>query len=273
MAYDAGRGVTVLSSGWRTHENIGANDTWEWDGTAWTENTTTGTPVAPTGFEISLLVYDSGRGVVIDYMTTLNRQTLMWDYDGTTWRKINTTGPVETASMAYDSARKKTVLLEDHTGITWLWGGAFWRRQYPANSPPALEATRMVYDSHREVAVVFGGMHYQSYTVINDTWEWDGSNWTEMEPANKPPARYWHAMAYDSARKVTVMFGGSSGGDDATFNDTWEWDGTDWKEIQSTEKPAPRLHHSMAYDSKRGVTVLFGGHGEMDDTWEYGGPP
>jgi hypothetical protein len=263
-----GRGVTVLSCGWRTFEDVAANNVWEWDGTDWTKSSASGAPAAPTGILLSVLVY--GRNVITCYMATQSEQTLMWDYNGTAWTKKNAAGPVKGASMAYDSDNNKIVLFEDHTGTTWIWGGAFWRKQYPANSPPVLVSARMVYDSSRKAAVLFGGIHYDTYKVINDTYEWDGSTWTKMEPANKPPARFWHAMAYDSARKVTVMFGGSSGGDDATFNDTWEWDGTDWKEVELTDNPIARLHHAMAYDSARKKVVLFGGHEEIDDTWEYG---
>jgi hypothetical protein len=68
-------------------------------------------------------------------------------------------------------------------------------------------------------------------------------------------------MAYDSARGVTVLFGGGTDSDSPSLRDTWEWDGTRWKERASTG-PSNRRWHAMVYDSARGVTVLFGG-------WEY----
>jgi hypothetical protein len=39
-----------------------------------------------------------------------------------------------------------------------------------------------------------------------------------------PAARSFHAMAYDSDRSRTVLFGGQVTGE--FLNDTWEWDGT-----------------------------------------------
>jgi hypothetical protein len=72
-------------------------------------------------------------------------------------------------------------------------------------------------------------------------------------------------MAYDSARGVTVLFGGSSGGDE-----TWEWDGTTWT-LRATTGPSARASHAMVYDSARGVTVLFGGSTGAGDTWEWDG--
>src|SRR5262249_30855281 len=39
-----------------------------------------------------------------------------------------------------------------------------------------------------------------------------------------PQGRYGHAMAYDSDRKLMVMYGGQSASAGPFFNDTWEWD-------------------------------------------------
>jgi len=74
-----------------------------------------------------------------------------------------------------------------------------------------------------------------------------------------PGPRYGTALAYDSQRRVVVLFGGA--GDDELYGDTWEWDGTSWTRRCDTGEcgPPPRRYHTMVYDSQRGVTVLFGG--------------
>src|SRR6478609_11171120 len=56
--------------------------------------------------------------------------------------------------------------------------------------------------------------------------------WTQKEDIG-PSARFGHAMAYDSVRSRTVLFGGTLfagdlGGD---INDTWEWNGEFWTQI------------------------------------------
>src|SRR5882672_10594794 len=76
--------------------------------------------------------------------------------------------------------------------------------------------------------------------------------WTSLQVG----PRNLHAMAYDSARGVTVLFGGAGG----VFNgETWEWNGTAWSR-RVVSSPSPRDGHAMAYDSARHVTVLFGGY-------------
>ncbi len=76
-------------------------------------------------------------------------------------------------------------------------------------------------------------------------------------------------MTYDSARGVTVLFGGHNS---SRFGDTWEWDGTAWT-LRSNSGPSARYGHAMAYDRDRGATILFGGYGDsrLGDTWEWDG--
>jgi len=112
--------------------------------------------------------------------------------------------------------------------------------------------------------VLFGGNHLG---VLDDTWEWDGTDWLQRTPAHQPSARDGHAMAYDSARGVVVLFSGYG-----LLSDTWEWDGTDWTQRTPTQQPSGRLAHAMAYDSARSAVVLFGGSPRYSDTWLYALP-
>ena len=126
----------------------------------------------------------------------------------------------------------------------------------------------MVYDEARERIVLFGGL---DTTRRNDTWEYDGTNWVQLFPANAPPARYGHTLIYDSIRKRAVLFGGFDGTN--YFDDAWEWDGTDWTQLFSTSAPSARAYQEVVYDNVRGRGVLFGGRSDgyfaRDDTWEY----
>jgi len=130
----------------------------------------------------------------------------------------------------------------------------------------------MAYDSHRERVVLFGGAI--GWTGNDETWEWDGTQWTLMIPKTTiPEARYWHAMAYDSKRQRTVMFGGRV--DLWYCNKTWEWNGHDWTcDFPSETNPPARVGGPMCYDSHREKIVMFGGigvHGYCTETWERDG--
>ena len=137
-----------------------------------------------------------------------------------------------------------------------------------ANGPSPRQAV-MVYDSNREVSVLFGGWDVNG--PLGDTWEWDGNSWTQRMVSGPTP-RFNNHMAYDSARGVTVVFGGSVSG--GLLGDTWEWNGTSWS-LRSTSGPDIRESQAMAFDSARGVTVLFSGlvnfSYDVSDTWEWNG--
>ena len=97
--------------------------------------------------------------------------------------------------------------------------------------------------------------------------------WTLKQDAG-PPARQLPAMAYDSSRGRTVLFGGGTGTTALTgLNDTWEWDGEYWTQVADTGPPG-RLQAVMAYDVHRNQTVLFGGMSGgvfKGDTWGWDG--
>src|SRR5260370_14746422 len=67
------------------------------------------------------------------------------------------------------------------------------------------------------------------------------------------------------------MFGGFTRS--RSLNDTWTFDGTNWKRIRTAGKPAARAAASAAYDTTLKQVVLFGGYNGqyLDDTWTSNG--
>jgi hypothetical protein len=127
----------------------------------------------------------------------------------------------------------------------------------------------MTYDAARQRVVLFGGDSGSS--LLSDTWEWDGTNWTRRTPAVSPYARDGHAMAYDAARQRVVLFGSTG-----PLTDVWEWDGGSWVRHLPGAGPVARRRHAMVYDTARQRVVLFGGNhdlaGPADDfIWEWDG--
>jgi len=59
------------------------------------------------------------------------------------------------------------------------------------------------------------------------------------------------------------------------FNDLWEFDGKKWDSIPvSGANPGSRISSGYAYDSKRGLLIIFGGISGQDirnDTWSWNG--
>jgi len=320
MAYDSTRGVVVMFGGdhWFGDSSYEAN-TWEWDGTAqtWTNESPQGAEgvTIPSARRFHSMAFDAGRNVVVMFGGSKGQDPEYylddtWEWDGTTWANVSpTTGTAGTdwpsarrgSYMVYDPDRAVVVLFGgefDYNSIyyndVWEWDGTTWTDVSPTSGTAGVDFPEerrfhaMAYDTARDVIVMFGGANDDGGLMFDDTWEWDGTAgaWTEVTPVGTPGTDYpikrrIHDMVYDSARGVCVMFGGEDYSSNIYFEDTWTWDGSEWINVSppgvsGLHFPEMRRHHKMAYDSNRGVTVLFGGEWDQativyGDTWEYDG--
>jgi hypothetical protein len=149
-----------------------------------------------------------------------------------------------------------------------------WVQESPATSPPARDYAALAYDAAQGQVVLFGGSGMPGGVLgyFNDTWVWDGTNWTQEFPADSPSARGAFGMTYDAAHGQVVLFGGFGGVGD--LNDTWVWDGTDWTQEFPANSPSARAAFVMVYDAAQSQVVLFGGlngAGDLNDTWVWNG--
>jgi hypothetical protein len=142
-------------------------------------------------------------------------------------------------------------------------------------SPIGRRQAAMAYDERRQVAVLFSGRNRAGAAIAENALEWSGSGWVWRGPAtaSTPPARANHAMAYDAARGVVLVFGGARN-TTIRLADTWEWDGRAWTQRAPATSPPAREGHAMMFDAARGVVVLFGGRtgpSFFGDTWLWDG--
>jgi Concanavalin A-like lectin/glucanases superfamily/CARDB/NHL repeat/Galactose oxidase, central domain len=286
FVYDSARHLIVLVGG--GNWNWLSSDTWEYDGTNWTLRTDLihSAPVRWT----APVAYNPDDQVTVLFGGTdeIGFHNDTWQYDGLTWAPIDTLtapSPRNGARMAYDRSRQRMVLFGGYYGPgglffddTWEYSDGQWTQRTPTHHPPARESSTLAYDARRGVVVLFGGGRDAGSTVYGDTWEWDGTDWTQrLDLPASPPARWAHSMTYDEGRQRIVLFGGLTGVTDG-FNDTWEYDGQTWTQVRALHGPSARWDAGLAYDVLNRRTVLFGGmywdggFGWWDDTWHYGAP-
>lgn len=106
-------------------------------------------------------------------------------------------------------------------------------------------------------------------TYSNETWTWDGYDWTLLAPATSPAARRGHCMAYDPIRDKTILYGGINAV--TGFVETWEWNGTTWTQLSPANSPtfSNTLRADMCWDSTRGVILMY--HAFFEEMWEWDG--
>ncbi len=283
FAYDSARQQSVLLGGSNTLDFTGVNsETWGWNGMAWALLSDTGLSARCD----NAMAFDTIRNVVVSfagYNGAYLSDTLHWD--GSSWTDQSASNPGARADsiMAFDSARGVMVLFGGQSSggsilrDTWEWNGTTWTLA-ASTGPPSRWIHRMAYDAQRGVTVMFGGAYPQG--LRGDTWEWNGTNWvdkTPPPPGLSPSPRYGQAMAYDSDRGVTILYGGQTGfafGADP-LGDTWQWNGASWRQLE-VDGPPPRTFVKMVYDRDRHQCVLFGGYDGaqfVGDTWELGFGP
>lgn len=237
---------------------------------------------ANTNAQPFLAVFDTTRNRAVLF----NGHTI--EFDGASWRPQNLARnlPTDTygAAVAYDSQRKRVVLFRSSTlatqSETWEYDGVNWQLRQPTTAPSQRNRAAMVYDTARQRIVLFGGgWDTPTPRVFNETWEWDGVDWTKRTLATAPAAREAAAMVFDSTRNRTVLFSGRTNRDiqaPTLVADTWEYDGTTWRRIATAARPPVRTDAGIAFDSVRNRVVLTGGlnmnaGGSLFDTWEYTG--
>ncbi len=94
--------------------------------------------------------------------------------------------------------------------------------------------------------------------------------WSYPIQAVAPSARADAAGAYDPVREVFVLYGGRD--QNGTYlGDTWEYDGTRWRETTAIGGPPALADAAMAWSRRTGSLILFGGTDgrPYDRTWSY----
>jgi hypothetical protein len=272
LTWDTARDQAVLVST--------ARDTWLWNGASWRK------VLRPSGVSPSCstaVAHDAvrRRTVALANLAGVGSATLEWD--GARWVQVT---PDDTAgdgnpgarwwaAMAYDSDRQVVLLHggssnggESQCPLSWLdetweWDGVRWTRVVVTDendgNPPCMLAARMVYDRARRRMVLAGGGAPGS----TSTWEFAGTSWARVGAS--APAHRGHVMAYDAARGVTVLFGGTSAGSGTQLAQTWLWDGVAWTQVDPADpegdgNPLPRPYNggpALAYDEASQKVVLF----------------
>ena len=208
--------------------------------------------------------YDSARTVFVlfggIYGSAKFNET--WEYDGLNWTQrfpAQSPSARDRVAMAYDPDRAVVVLFGGNgpgtsfQNDTWEYDVTNWVQRSPSTSPSPRNGAAKAYDPIRDVMLLFGGYHCCSPTVFyDDTWEYDGAQWTQRSPAHHPATRETATIVHDAARGRMVLFGGGRSAGSVVYNDTWEWDGSDWTQRTLSQSPPARWAHAMAFDAHRG---------------------
>jgi N-acetylneuraminic acid mutarotase len=249
------------------HTGYTAPQTWHWNGSKWSKATASGVPDFP---DVKIAARDATHATAFGYRLRQSLDPLpeTYEYDGTTWtRKSPTTSPTY-QDFSIAGLNGKVYLLGwplQGAMETWEWDGLNWKKLAPATLPtPRFSSLIATFGSR---IVLFGGTKQSAVpsnqAYGNDTWEFDGSTWTQRATTSSPPGRVGGVMA--TVGSELLLLGGVNEG--GVVQDAWAWNGTAWTKRASVPA-APRSEGALASFGSNGV--LFGGGASslrLSDTW------
>lgn len=205
VIYDPVQKKTVLYGGFDTVNY--KNDTWLWDGSAWTEvknKKADARTNAAIWFDPTLkkVVMYGGIGRP-NPENTIRRYNDMWSLDGANgWTQLK---DVTTPGERYDAR----VLVDPRTNRVMLYGGI-----------------RVDQIDDKVKKQVFA----------DDMWEWNGSRWTKVTGTINPPsARQSFGLGFDAYANRIVLFSGYNG---LYLSDVWT--SADWLHWEPREEALVR---------------------------------
>ncbi len=192
-----------------------------------------------------------------------------WEFQAGVWTEIfpGASPPATYGNIvAWDGTRIVTLAGYVATFNTWGYNGATWTDLTPGTTPSQVAHPAGCYTG--DYVLMFGGQTGFPVlgAVLDETWAWDGSIWTQLFPANSPAASATMSMASSQAGE-TILFGGPGSTDNKTFR--WDPDTPDWIELFPADSPSPRSYQAMAWDGAN--IVLFSGFdgSYFNDTWTW----
>lgn len=285
MAFDPVHGYSLMVR--RT--NLGSYDTWSWDGSQWTN-----LGPAPTG--LSGLVWHEATQEVVGLAATLNTQGpvayQLHVWTGSSWAST-LSSPAALGlhngrmASAYDPVRQESVFragVLGTNGVVLVYTGTGLITRTMASGPfNNGEQEAMAWDPIVQKVVL--ARNDWTNVLIGATWlgipvvrfyEWSGFGWNLRYPATAPGLL--GCMATDIQRQRVVIFDGdhptsmTTGGSQP--NHTWTISAGQTTRLSTLLAPEPRQRAAMAFDSARGVMVMFGGiistySVQYSDTWEF----
>ncbi len=258
-----------------TNGGPGDFGTWHWNGIEWSRPPAGTLPSFPNAS-----CYDTWRGLLLQFggrqaPSVDTEQFLARDVGGTWHPQLTGPGRRCDQACAFDSWRGRFVMMggvHPDTGgahedlvepATHEWDGSQWistPAPWPWNlqiHPYSRARAAMAFDRQRGRCVLFGGEVPYGQPIAqgmrNDTWQWDGTVWTRMQPTAVPPAVFGRMFFDPDLGRCVLQAGG-----------TWTWDGSDWSALVLPSVPGTTTLPPLAYDEAQEVYVASTPTG----TWE-----
>lgn len=240
FTWDAADGYALLFGG--RNGTADFNDTWSFNGTAWTDRHET---TAPPPLASGLIAYDAADDYVLlsgGLATAPGHpgvRNVTWSYQGGTWTNLsaNVTGSLPNSrvitNVAYDAADGYVVMfggtgdtgaLCASPGYTWSYSAGHYTNLSAnlSTAPPGAFGSRMMaYDPAYSGVIVYGGLEEAPCPLSSQTWLFRGGAWYNLTTPYGPGPLWDGQMATDTTAQAVLEFSGVTGV--GTSGQTWNF--------------------------------------------------
>lgn len=272
---------TVLLYGGAAERGAYLDDTWTWDGSAWTQHEVPG----PSARGFAAAAYDPGRQAIVIHGgraadNETQRDTWQWDGDGWSDLDAGADFAADHHEMVFDTVNARLIAFggwnsesQNVQGETWQLQGESWvRLQVGEESPSPRAAFGMTWNSARETVVLYGGLWVEGQYA--DLWEFADGHWRSLGGPHERSSLDHHDMFFHAVDGRVMLFGGKNYRR-VMQQRTLALHGDQW-EVLAESGPSPRHSYGVTYDSRRGRVLLFGGkryEGQeqfpLGDLWQF----
>jgi hypothetical protein len=114
-------------------------------------------------------------------------------WNGSAWKQVATyrDGPFTSGVVFVGDAATHSDVVLAGDGTTWVWTGT-WKQLHPRTTPPLESGTASAYDAASGQVVMFGGYGVTGHAtgLYDQTWTWDGSDWTQRGGTSGPSVTF-----------------------------------------------------------------------------------
>lgn len=272
LVYDDSASRVILFGG-GTQLNL-PSETWAWDGTTWSQLTTSNDPPLRNDHAMASRPGKTNQKILLfGGVDASGTRSDTWTFDGSDWTQHAVVGPpgLHRGGLVFHEAAGRFIHFGGLDNFcfsdTYEWDGNQWNALF-APGPDPRYGHAMAYDPIRQEIVLYGGYGncevFQQGRHLNDTWVFDGANWTRR-PVTGPPALHGTpAMAFDPTRGTVVLHGGLYP-NNSPSDETWEWNGSLWSLVNESN-PISRSQTDMVFDAANSKLLFFGG-GNSELRW------
>lgn len=243
--------------------------TWEFDGQAWVEASTTAAWDTPLGHHPNYLVYHDSH----QRIETVNVDGAIKSWDGSAWTlRVAPIPGFVVSGAGYDPHRDRLVTLghRNGSGLVLEYDSAYTVISIFAGAGYPNVISNAVYDQSRRRIVC---TTQATATSPLQTSSYDGPNgiiatWSDLSGSTLRPSARSDAMLATDVTRGAILFGGRNQ-NGSPNNETWLWDGSTWTDLALPSAPSARSAAAMS--SGGNTVVLFGGmsatNQTLGDTW------